>query len=308
VEAKKCKLVTIIVFYNAYQDCIELLSDLSESISENHKVVIVDNKSNEAEINKLKKSVDNPNIYLSFNTGNNGYGSGINFGFNYAKAFNPEIIQVLNADTRVWEQNYISEILKQFEIVDDAGIIAPAVRYTDGSIQNTIMPFVTLFGSIFFKKTTQSKSFVSREPLLTEAEVLNGVCLFIRSSVFKKISGFDEDFFMYGEEHDLCHRVYKSKFRCYFYPIMSLVHKEAYKTKNETIDWRFLLVRANQVQFLYKNRKYVQGAILSIMFSTRLVLARLFKQRDFDIKVAILAVLKPKWYNGYLKRKKNTST
>jgi hypothetical protein len=73
------------------------------------------------------------------------------------------------------------------------------------------------FGVIASRKIWESKNEI-------QADWVSGAALLIRRELFNKIGGFDENFFMYGEDLDLCRRVREEKYEVRFCPQVSVLH------------------------------------------------------------------------------------
>lgn len=297
-------VLTVLVHYNSVEDCYSITKDLENCGYSNHKIVIVDNKSSDTSYKELEFLVKNTKAYLIKNNSNNGYGGGINFGVQYGAQFNPDYIQVMNTDTRVINFSYISEIVKQMAALPSAGVIGPAIKTPEGGIQNTIMPFVTLKNLFYFKQKIRGLSFIQHPPVLKEVEVLNGVCFLVRYNAFQKINGFDEDYFMYGEEQDFCYRISKAGYLNYFLSTESIIHYENnwQPSTKEIIDWKYLLIRSNQVMYLGKNKNSFEGYISSIIFFTSTVKKTIVgsKLRNLSILKVFKALVRPKSFNRSL--------
>lgn len=268
MEDKTSLVLTVLVHFNSPQDCCLIVNDLEMVDYSNHQIVVVDNRSNIKEYEELESLLKRTSAVLIKNNFNNGYGGGINYGVKYGAKFKPDFIHVLNTDTRITNFSYLSGLVKKLSADPKSGVIGPAVKSAQGGIQNTIMPFVTIKNQVSFRKNFSSLSTIQTVPELKEAQVLNGVCFLVKYEVFKKVEGFDEDFFMYGEEQDFCYRVSKAGYQNYFLSSESIIHYE--KSNHfeviELIDWKYMLVRSNQVMYLRKNRSSIEGTVSAFMF------------------------------------------
>lgn len=263
-------VVTIMVHYKSPEECIDLVNDLQKITWPNHKILIVDNQSGKIDYDHLKSKLNFNNVILIKNTVNNGYGGGINYGISQIQELKAEFYHIINTDTRIINPNYFTQIIKIFYSKDNAGLIGPGVQKINGSLQNTIMPFFTLKG--IFSRDIPNKSFISDIPTISMVEVINGVCFLVSSKAFNKINGFDEDFFMYGEEHDLCFRLKEIGFDSYFWSGLAITHLEGDERQSyKLFTWRDVLIRANQILFLKKRNKNGSAIILGILFSLSLV-------------------------------------
>src|SRR5690554_1559151 len=268
-------LITVLVHHNSPEECIQLVSELEQIKEISHKVIVVDNNSAVNSYQELKAKLSQYNCDLIQNSCNGGYGNGMNLGVKHGQQYQPDYIQILNTDVSVHNPNYLKSIIQLFETDNNIGVIGPCVFYKDKSIQNTILPQVSLKSALFFNKSITQKSFIEENPKLYKVYVINGVCMLIRNSTFKSISGFDDDFFMYGEENDICHRITNAGYSVNFWSGESILHfEERNKKTSKEIDWRDLLVRSNQVLFLQKHKPLL-APLISILFSVSLIIKRL---------------------------------
>ena len=89
-----------------------------------------------------------------------------------------------------------------------------------------------------------------KSPVVVESLV--GACMFIRKDVFNKLKGFDEDYFFFFEETDLCLRLKKNKYNVYFIPDSYVIHlqgksseKDIYRIRWEYYKSRYIFLRKN---------------------------------------------------------------
>ncbi len=65
----------------------------------------------------------------------------------------------------------------------------------------------------------------------------SGACLVVRRSVLEKTGGFDENIFMYGEDVDLCWRIWKAGFQVWFWPYGEVIHFDKSASNRNYEDW-----------------------------------------------------------------------
>jgi len=292
-------LLSVLVHYNNAADCIDIIKDLLSIQLNHHHIVVVDNCSVPEQWEYLKHHLSPNQIHFIKNTTNGGYGNGINLGVKSMTHYKPDYIHIINSDTRILDDRYLRQFMGIFDKNSDIGILAPAVQYLDDTLQNTIMPFVTFSNILFFKQRHSLTSHTDPTGTLKKVEVLNGVCLMVRHSVFQTINGFDEDFFMYGEEQDFCYRIHQAGFKCYFYPIVCLLHKEVHHNEQKIINWRYILVRCNQLLYLKKRGHFFVAWLLAILFTASFLILLLKKVplSGIRIKQVINAFFNPKQFN-----------
>lgn len=174
---------------------------------------------------------------------NKGYGSGHNVGLRRAAELGSDYHLVLNPDI-YWEGDTIAPLLDFMEKNQECGLVMPKITYPDGSIQYLCKKLPTPF-DLFGRRFIPLKGFQDRHDhdyelqwtgydRVMEVPSLSGCFMFIRMSVIERIGGFDERYFMYAEDMDLCRRIGDIS-RTMFFPSIEVVHeyeKGSYKNRN----------------------------------------------------------------------------
>lgn len=233
---KNIKYSIIIVYYKNEQDLIITLDSLYKFNPNNlFEVIIVDNSENTLIKSKLKKY---KNLVYSNSGRNLGYGAGINYGAKKAKG---EFLFILNPDV-VFSQNILSTIYKEFSYRKNVGIIAPILLNLDNSVMDqgaknigfldAIVKFSFLdkiFPNNFISRQYWTRKWNNNKP--TKVDNVPGTALVIRKNLFDGIGGFDEKFFLYFEEFDLCDRVRALGYEIFIDSRLKLFHKWGTSTK-----------------------------------------------------------------------------
>jgi GT2 family glycosyltransferase len=223
------KLSIITVNFKTEQkiiDCVRSIHKNKPGIS--YEIIVVDNSNSKY----LKKNLQNfKNVcYVACKT-NVGFGKGNNIGVRKARG---EVLFFLNPDTYI-EDGSFKKILSLFD-TKRVGIVAPLLLDKNGKVyprQGTknLTPFRAIFSiSIFsriFPKNAIAQSFWMKgwnKNKETQAEVVPGTAFFIRADLFEKIGGFDENFFLFFEEFDICRRVAKKGLKILISPQLKVVH------------------------------------------------------------------------------------
>jgi len=172
----------IIINYNT----AELTSACLESIfkygaGSDFEIILVDNNSDEADLNILKNRYG-ARIKIIANQKNLGFARANNQG---AKQAQGEYFFFLNSDT-VFDHDILSPLRAKLDSDKKIGVIAPQLILRTGAEQEY---------SYGLKRGTKELTWVS------------GAALIIRREVFAKLGGWEERFFMYFEDVDLCRRV-----------------------------------------------------------------------------------------------------
>lgn len=198
----KSKVTVIIVKYQAPKELTACLASLKK-----HNVILVDN-------NKI----------------NRGYAAGNNLGARQAKS---EYLLILNPDTVVFP-GAIESLTHFLDTHPKAGIVAPLLLNPTGQpypLQGTreLTPFSGIFVLSFLNRIPNP---ISRRYWLADwnkkdsrqVSVVPGTAFLIRRSLFNQIGGFDENFFLYFEEADLCRRVHNLGWEIYMLPAAKIIH------------------------------------------------------------------------------------
>jgi GT2 family glycosyltransferase len=195
----------IIVNYKSWKHLKNCLDTLIHSTEENYtfEVVIVDNKSDDG---KLKEFSDKyPQFKFIENSGNNGFANGCNTGALHSIGSH---LLFLNPDTLASE-DAIGAMLTHLQENSNYGIVSCGQLNNKGSYEDSDRIFpntATLFGlpravyRTFKKKTTEKDNVLF-------PDWVSGSVVFISRNWFQKVTGWNEDYWMYFEDVDLCKKV-----------------------------------------------------------------------------------------------------
>ncbi|MER3327985.1 MAG: glycosyltransferase family 2 protein, partial [Candidatus Kapaibacterium sp.] len=184
------------------------------------------------------------NFYYIYSESNLGFGKANNLGFDTA---NGKYTLILNPDTLL-ESVTLQVLYDYMESNPDIGTAGCKVLNVDGSFQSACRrgfptpwaSFCKLFGlqRLFPKSKLFAKYNLSylNENETNDIDALIGAFMFTRTDVLKKINGFDESFFMYGEDLDLCYRIKEIGYRVSYYPKTSITHFKGESSKRSTLN------------------------------------------------------------------------
>jgi len=197
-------LSIIIVSYNTK----ELLRDCLKSIFQNQgsvdlEIIVVDNASVDGSVKFVRENF--PQVQLIASKDNLGFGKANNKGAKIAKS---DILLFLNPDTII-EENIFSKLIDIFFKDKNIGIISPKLVLPDHSQQLWAYGEEDKFYDLIKSKIFSKPKIITKSVFANQMEVgwVSGAALSIRKDVFRKVKGFDENFFMYFEDRDLCYRV-----------------------------------------------------------------------------------------------------
>lgn len=256
---KKPKVSIIIVHYKnkkALFDCLSSIKKTKTKIS--YEVIIIDNDEKKTIRVKLKKKF--PRVNYVESPENIGYGAGNNLGAKYAKG---KYLFYLNPDTEVQEKT-IDSLVLFLEKSKKTAIAAPNLIDKSGKIfeqlgSRTLTPIrgmvVLSFLNRLFSNNPVSNRYFLRDVNKDkeyETDAVPGSAFMIIKEVFDEVGQFDENFFLYFEESDLCKRVGEAGYKMFFIPQASVVHHVGKSTpKTKKVKKIF-----NQSRFYYFRKHY----------------------------------------------------
>jgi GT2 family glycosyltransferase len=238
------RLTVIIVNYNVkffLEQC--LLSVRSAGKKLKIDVVVVDNHSTDESVTYLRPRF--PEVKFIENDTNTGFARACNRGLQQAKG---ELVLFLNPDTIIAEDT-LDKCAAFFESHPACG--AAGVQMIDGSgkylreskrsFPSPLTSLYKLFGlSLLFPHSKIFSRYhlghLDRNKSHT-VDVLAGAFMMVRMSVLEKTNGFDEDFFMYGEDVDLSYRIQQLGYRNYYFSETKIIHFKGESTRRGSLNY-----------------------------------------------------------------------
>ncbi len=262
----------IIVNYGGISKLIECIDSLTEHTQNiNYEIIVVNNEIAEEDINRLlNKYKQRSEIKFLNNRNNTGFAAANNQGVKIARG---KYILLLNNDT-VFTENSLLAIYNYVESQKDKLIVGCKLLNEDGTIQISVGKFDTL-SYLFFTNFFLYKLFPRNEKInkyfynyidlkkITPVDYVKGAFLFISRDDFLKLNGFDESFFFYGEETELCYRFKKSGGKVIYFPETSIIHTGGASTGD--ISW--FKFKNQSLSKLRMYRKQFKGYKLIIALS-----------------------------------------
>ncbi len=210
------------------------------------EIIVVDNNSPDDSCQMVKAQF--PGVILIENKNNDGFSKGNNLGVAHAKG---EYICILNPDTVVSEDTF-SKLLQFIKQQENPGIVG--CRLIDGtghflpeSKRNIPKPKVALkklLGNPYDYYSNQVDEFG-----IGEVPVFVGAFMLMEKSVYNEVGGFDEDYFMYGEDVDTSYKVLKAGYKNYYNGGTSVIH---YKGESTLKDVKYAKRFYGAMQIFYK--------------------------------------------------------
>lgn len=296
-------LSVVIVSYNSrhfIQLCLDSLSVALDGLQT--EVIVVDNLSTDDSCALIASKY--PWVHLIANKDNVGFGRANNQAIRIAKGRHTLL---LNPDTIVSK----SSILSSMAMLDnDEKNGAIGIKMIDGSgaflpeskrgLPTPKVAFYKAFGlaKIFPRSSEFSRYYLGHlspnEP--AEVEVLAGAYMLIKTDVLKTCDGFDEDFFMYGEDIDLSYRITQLGYRILYNPEFPIVHFKG-ESAGRDAAWT---KRFYDAMHLFSEKHFSnQGVFLNLLVNVGIRFRKLFApkkppvEQQIELKDKHLVVVSP---------------
>ncbi|MCD6163524.1 MAG: glycosyltransferase family 2 protein [candidate division Zixibacteria bacterium] len=219
----KYKVSILILTFNNADTISSCLESLDNQTLIDFEIIIRDNNSADNTVTQLKQ-YDNIKLYAA--DSNIGFAAGINY---LSRQANGEYLYILNPDCECPAD--MLEKLYEFA-QNNPGVISPALIYPDGTPQLSARHLISYKNVLFSRKSPLYQmgfsSIDSAGYLMPEnrskVPAVSATALFIRNDLFQTIDGFDERFFLYLEDIDLCFRLNSINVDIWYLPDVKLKH------------------------------------------------------------------------------------
>ncbi len=268
---KSIDISIIIVNYNVKEFLSNLLNAIRKAKHDlSLEIIVADNASSDNSVSYLRNKY--PEVIFIENTRNVGFGKANNQALHIA---NGTYTLLINPDTLISEDTLT--VLKEYmdehtetgacgcKILNPDGTFAPESRRSLPTPLSALWKVLGLT-TLFPRNKTFAEYYLSwmDEDKPSQVPVLSGAFMFFRNEVLKELGGFDEQFFMYGEDIDLCYRTSKTGYQIDYVPSTSIIHYKGESTKKDNIDYIVLFNRA-MLQFFRKHYSYSYSIFLRLL-------------------------------------------
>ncbi len=305
----------IIVNYNVQYFIEQAIQSINKaSVHLNVEIIVVDNASIDGSVALIKKKF--PKVRVIANTKNLGFSKANNQGASIARG---KYFLILNPDTLLQENTL--DVCYQFmeihpkcgalgvKMIDGKGsflpeskrsIPTPQVAFFKFSGLSNLFPKSKKFGAYYLSYLSENQTH--------KVEVLSGAFMFIPSKIYQLVNGFDEDYFMYGEDIDLSWKIIKQGYQNYYTPKTSIIHYKGESTKKGSLNYIKMFYEAMQV-FSNKHFNHRFSFIYRHLLSLSIFLSGFFNYvigvlknisvfiLDFILATASLAFISKLWAN-----------
>lgn len=273
------KLSILIVNYNTEKFICDLLLSLENQTfhKSDYEIIIVNNIQNSKLDEMIKNHCfeDEFTLRIINSDDNIGFGRAMNLGFRYAKG---EHVLLMNPDIKMRQDDYLQNLLNFAHKNNNYGIIS--TRVLDDNNNDTSTYYSYEFG----------------QTLGFDGQIcwFQGSLVLIRHEIFKQLSGFDDDFFMYCEDVDLCLRVKKLGLDLLKNDDLEVYHFGGASEPNHNYDY---YLRYYKSRFLFAKKHYQDDIFADLIDKFYQ------KTRSRIVFYQILSLMFKKYQRHYLKNK-----
>lgn len=247
----------IIVNYNSFRLLKNCLDSIEKHIIESiYEVIVIDNNSSQGDIEEITNAFSF--VKLVKNTQNEGFARANNKALGYVRT---EYVLFLNNDT-VFIENSIQKILSS-DLMLTESLVGIRLLFPDKQFQESAFRTFTItrllaanffLDRVFPDKAKLSKNYSGIENFSepTNVDYVIGAFIFSKTDFVKKLSGFDDRFFFYHEDSDICLRAKKMGGRVIYFPETEVIHVGGGST-NQMLRFQTRRRHIARIQFFQKH-------------------------------------------------------
>lgn len=273
------ELSVAIVSYNAREELEACLSSVvAETEDGTPEIIVADNASADGSVAMVQDRF--PGVDVLESNENLGFARASNLC--WRRAHRP-LVLFLNSDTVV-PQGALARMVAIMNDRGDVGALGPRLKNADGSIQMSFGNMLS-FSAELRQKLLNAGYRNGRGPLRGYVEKLHarertvdwvsGACLLTRRELLERVGGFDEEFFLYSEDVDLCARLRAQGARILFTPAIEIIHHRGRSVETDR-DKAYVESQRSRLHFYAKHYGQPRLALLKLYMTTRLSVAYLF--------------------------------
>jgi GT2 family glycosyltransferase len=219
----RSEVAAILVNYNAGNELRRALQSIADEMHEMPwQAVVVDNASTDGSAAITREFA--PQVSLIENRDNVGFGRAVNQGMASVTA---TLVLIMNPDCRL-VAGAIATLRAELDVHDGCAIVGPRILNPDGSVQGSARGDPNMLTGLFGRSAALGRLLpwlpIARRNVVTDAAIrsghesvvvdwLSGACMLARREALQKVNGFDERYFLYYEDVDICCRLWLAGYK-----------------------------------------------------------------------------------------------
>jgi GT2 family glycosyltransferase len=241
--------------------CLDSVAHCAAGVS--HEVIVADNDSRDGSLEFLAQS--HPGARLLAMGHNAGFGAANNRAADLARG---RYLLLLNNDATLRDDT-LPRLIETLESDPAIGIVGPEIHYPDGRFQLSCGPDIGLWNELVMKHFARRLARrIQRGPALQRVDWVSGACMLIPRDLYKRVGGFDETFFLYMEDADLCRRLRRLGF-CILLDRRAIVHHHLGETTSRSRDDLLPAIKRGQLHYYAVHKSRITRQILRLYLYLR---------------------------------------
>lgn len=225
---------------------------------------------------------------------NRGFSQANNLG---AALSSGEYLFFLNADTII-RSDFLKRFIENFS-GKDFGAAGMKLYNKDDTFQLSFWKENTFLNEIKNKKEEKlfrerNLKFISgKEKFFSEIKPVDwvtGAAMIIRKDKFQKIKGFDESYFLFYEDADICKKLNNAGYNNYFFPFSNIIHFKGENVNNEFRNSSYFYSKESQLLYYKKNNSFLDNIFLRIYLTVKFSILYLMTFRKINLRILKLAM------------------
>lgn len=248
------RTAVVVVSYNTIDELRDCLRTLSEPPGDALEVVVVDNHSDDGSADMVVQEF--PHVGVIRMAENAGFGRAANAG---AAEMRRDFLVTLNPDCLA-PPSALATLARTLDGEPDLGFAGPRIVKASGRIDAAALRgdpdpvgallYFSRITKLFPRSARVNRYNLTHLDYASEQDLLAGTagCLMFRAADFREVGGFDESFFMYGEDLDLCRRLRKAGHPGRYVPSAEVLHIKGSATRQRS---QQMLVEFHRAMWVY---------------------------------------------------------
>lgn len=258
-----------------------LFSIYQNNTEANFEIIVVDNDSRDGTSEMVM--VQFPKVKMIALTHNSGFARANNLAIQQARG---KYLFILNPDTEVLP-NFFEKSKQYLDHHPEVSIMGPKILNPDKTLQLSVRRFPNLLSQALImlklRNVLVDNKLLSNYLLFNfdytkeqDVEQIMGAAMLIRSEVLDKIGLFDERFFVWFEEIDLCKRAHQAGFRIRYFPDAQIIHHGGSSFNKSKVFYKQLIFNNSLIKYFFKHKPIWQLLVILFIVPINLFLTFLY--------------------------------